>query len=145
LNPELTDAQRILDAFKKLDSKLRKVLKKEGVDRATYIVKPDLLPLEYQIALKKASEATATTGLNMKKYRGVREWTGSLLATCDPRATDIRVTVGAQSKSARYIIYHSCKSHMDADELVLVITIDRHRDEFEFEHGIGFILPAFKA
>jgi hypothetical protein len=129
LNPELANAQRILEALEKLSSKLHEIVVAEGRDYGYYKVKLEPLPLELQIALKKVVEAIVATALNAEEYEGIKEYIASLLVVCDPRAVKVEARVDKSSeKYARYLIFYLCKSHTSSN-LELRILIDKYSDE----------------
>jgi hypothetical protein len=128
LIPGLVDVQRILDRLEKLDSGLHRVLKAEGRDIALYSMDPRLLPLDFQVALRRVAESVITAVLNMRGYKKIGERIGSLLATCNPRAFIIGADVRRQpERRTTYIMLYSCKSHMDG-ELMLSISIEEKKD-----------------
>jgi hypothetical protein len=116
LDPELSDVRRILDVFEKLGSSLHEVLRAEGLNYKNYRVNPELLPLDLQIALKKATETAITAILNTIRYYA--EWgeapIGALLIACDPRPVEIGASVATQWKTV-YSIHYSCRSHIDGE------------------------------
>jgi hypothetical protein len=126
LIPVLADIFRVSDGLKELDSGLHKVLRDERKDQETYMVKPELLPLDLQMVLKEAIEAATTAGLYVKEYEGQRHLIGSLFVTCNPRATKVKVFVKWLPKDTTYFISYSCKSHVYND---LELTIDFEVDE----------------
>jgi hypothetical protein len=129
LIPVLADVLRVLDRlFRKLKSSPRRILKAEGKDYEAYDIKLGLLPLNLQIALKKAVEAATTAALYIEKYKGVETYIGHLLATCIPRATEAKVYVEVETWRERtiYYIYYPCKSHEDYNfELGVEFEVDK--------------------
>jgi hypothetical protein len=121
LNLGLPDVYRVLGMLKKLESYLREIL-----DRELYRVDPKLLPLDVQLVLKETVEAVATAVLNMLKSAG--DDIGALLATCDPRATEVEVSIWPES--IIYYISYPCKFYMN-DALKLNIALQVDRDELD--------------
>jgi hypothetical protein len=116
LIPGLADAQRILDRLKELELGLRELLRAEGLDRGFYNVKLELIPIELQMVLKEVAETVTTAILNKIHYVGSNEEPiGSLLATCDPRAFVVEITLKTKERDTSYRVFCSCKSHMHDD------------------------------
>jgi hypothetical protein len=138
LIPGLADVRRFLSVLEKLESRLNEMLWAEGRGNETYRVKPELLPLGVQIALKKVVDAIVAVSLNAGEHRGIERYVGSLLVTCDPRAVEVRVEVDKWLSRTDYNIFYFCKSPVhDKHELWLTFRVHRDRVGKPLEFDIG--------
>jgi hypothetical protein len=129
LIPELADVYGALGGLEKLESSLCEILRAEGKEFNSYTVNAELLPLDLQIALKKAAWATTTIALNMIQSKETKEWIASLLTTCNPRAVELKVQVNTRrGKPVYYNIAYSCKSHV-YDDLRMEIVLNKYKDK----------------
>jgi hypothetical protein len=91
------------------------------------------------MALIEAAWAATTVALNMRQSKNVREWIGSLLTTCNPRATEFKVYVATRRRKPAYYYYYigySCKSHVN-DDLRMDVKLDKYKDKPDIH--LGFI------
>jgi hypothetical protein len=114
LVPALADVFRILDRLGELESGLCKVVEAERGDGVFHTLNWELLPLDLQIALKKAVESLIVAVANTERAEDTEFETGHMLATCNLIVTSVSVDI--YKRPERKIVYHisyRCNSHMD--------------------------------